>query len=157
MTENGTTVTNVSAFINARISHLRLVSEKVVSTPAMPAKEPQVVQLSAEASSAFTIGLDFPDKPTALIIGIDYKASLKIPDTEKKFLEYESRHDAQFVLIASTGFEDWNLMPLSALTPYLATMQLIALKKAEGALFELGLKGVSLPLQENFESDAVQK
>lgn len=145
------TTQNKPAFINAQISLSRLVSEKAVSSPASPNKEPQQVQLRAETSSAISIGVDSPEKPTAIAIGFDYKVLLMIPDVDKVFMEYEARHEAQFVINEWTGFDDWTLVPQSALNPYIAMMQNMAIKRAESTISEMGMKGVALPFPDKFD------
>lgn len=144
------------AFINARLTHVRLASETATSAPAPPSKAPQQVQLRTETSSGFTMGLDSPEKPSVLVIGIVYKVSLIIPDTENKVAEYEAKYEAQFSLIEWTGFDDWTNMPQSALSPYLAFIHNIASRKAEETLLEMGVKGVTLPQPEKFDGNESQ-
>lgn len=151
MSDTGMVHTNKSAFINAKISISRLVSEKAISSPASPTKEPQQVQLRTETSSAISIGIDSPNKPSAIAIGFDYKVSLMIQGTDKVVMEYEARHEAQFVIDEWTGFDDWTLVPQSALNPYIAMMQHMAIKRAENTISEMGMKGVTLPFPERFD------
>ncbi len=138
-------------FINARLTHARLVSEKATSTAIVWSKEPSQVQLRTETSSTFSIGLDSPDAPKLILIKIDYKVALKTLDTDKLILEYEASHEAQLSIKNWTGFDDWTNMPSIAVAPYLAVLNNIALRKAEGTIFEMGFKGVVIPQPETFD------
>lgn len=148
MSKKSTVPTKISVFIDARISQVRLVSERATCAPALPSKTSQKVELRTETTSGFSIGLDSPERPSGIVISIEYKASLKIPDTDKNIIEYEATHEAQFAIKGWIGFDDWTNMPSDAIAPYLAVVNNIALKKAEGTLLEMGFKGVSLPQPE---------
>jgi hypothetical protein len=151
MSKNSTKPTKKLTFIDARLSQVRLVSERATCAPAFPSKEPQQVQLRTETTSGFSIGLDIPEKPSVIVININYKASLKVQDTDRNVIEYEATHEAQFSIEGWIGFDDWLNMPSDAIAPYLTVVNNIALRKAECIILEMGIKGVSLPLPERFD------
>lgn len=153
MSKKDTAPTKILASINANLFQVRLTSERATLTPALPNKAPQQVQLRTDTSSDFSIGLDSDDKPRILTITVNYKATLKTLDTEKQIVDYEANHEALFNLIGWAGFDDWTDMPPEAISPYLALMHNIALRKAEGTLFEMGVKGASLPRPEHFNGN----
>lgn len=153
MSDNSESPIKNKAFINARLSNVRLLSEKAILAPTIQTKQPQQVQLQIETATSFSFGLDSPINPSIIVIGIDYKVSLKNPNTEKQVIECETRHEAQFALVDWTGIEDWSLIQSIAISPYLAFMHNIALRKAELTILEMGLKGVSLPTPVTFDGD----
>lgn len=149
MSKNSTTPIKKSAFINARLSQLRLVSERATCAPSLPAD--QQVQLRTDTTSGFSIGIDSPDKPKLIVMRIDYKVSLKIEGTDNNILDYEATHEALFAIEGWTGFDDWTNMPPDGAAPYVTILNNIALRKAERILLEMGFKGVSLPQPERFD------
>lgn len=139
------------AFLDARLSRARLVSEEVSSAPIQISKEPKQVQLRIETASSFSVGLDDLASPSEITIEIEYKANLKTQDTDKLLTEYVSKHAAQFSVIAWLGFDDWMNIPQSALAPYFSIAQNIALRRAENTFSDMGFSGVVLPQPTSFE------
>lgn len=144
-------ITKGQAFINAKPLQVRLVTEHATSAPAQPSKEPKSIELRTETSSQFGIGLDNPDAPNLLNVEITFNVWLAFPDTEKKLVEYEGKHEVQFSLISWIGFDDWINVPSGALAPYLAFVHDIALRRAESTLLEMGIRGVGLPRPNTFD------
>ena len=138
--------TKEGAFINATLAQTRLVSERVTSASGTPSKEPKEIQLRVDTSSGFSIALDDMTRPNHILVEIDYKLSLKKQDGDKQLLDYEAKHVAQFNIASWLGFDDWTDVPHGAMTPYLAMIQNIAMRRAEGTLVEMGLRGINLPV-----------
>lgn len=155
MSTDSATSTDSRAFVDASLSHVRLVSVRAKSETPATNKEGQQVQLRTDTTSGFTIGVDSVDKPSAMLVTIDFKASLKIPETENPIIQYEARHEARFEIVGWTGFSNWSDMPSDAISSYLATVHNIALRKAEEIILEMGLKGVTLPQPESFKATLV--
>lgn len=143
-----TTPTKKSAYIDARLSQVRLVSERATCAPILPNNESKQVQLRIDTSSGFTIGFDKPESPTIIVITVNYKAALRTEDTDKIIVEYEATHEAQFSVAGWAGFDDWLSMPTDVMAPYLTVVNNVALKKAEATIVEMGVKGASLPQPE---------
>jgi hypothetical protein len=141
--------TKKSAYINARLSQLRLVSERASTAQILPSTQP--MQLQTEVTSGFSIGINSPNEPTLIVMRIDYKAILKILGTDNKILEYEATHEAMFAIERWAGFDDWTNMPTDGITPYMTIINNIALRKAEGTILEMGFKGIALPQPERFD------
>ena len=144
------------AFVDASLTHVRLVSLRAKSDMGTAAKEGQQVQLRTDTSSSFSVGLDSLEKPTAIAITIQFKASIKLPETEQPIVEYESKHEGRFEIVSWTGF-NWPEMPPDAMSSYLANMHNIAQKKAEEIILDMGLKGVTLPKPDNFRGSLTPK
>jgi len=138
--------TKEGAFINATLSQTRLVSEHVVSAPSTPSKEPKEIQLRVDTSSAFSVALDDMTGPKHILVEIVYKVNLKTQDTDKQLVEYEAKHVAQLDLASWLGFDDWTDVPNGAMAPYLAMIQNIAMRRAEGTLVDMGVRGINLPV-----------
>lgn len=138
--------TNGGAFINAILVQARLVNEHVRSAPSAPTKEPKQIQLRIDTSSGFSVALDNTARPNHFIVEIDYKLSLKTQETEKQLLDYEAKHSVQFDVTAWSGFDDWIDMPNGVMAPYFAVIQNFAIRRAEGTLVEMGLRGINLPV-----------
>lgn len=153
MSEFSKISTDKIGYIEAVMSQVRLASERVISAPTQPSKEPLRHEVRAETASGFAIGVDSLEKPTTITITIDYKVFLKLLSTEKQIVEYEAKHEAQFTIVRWAGFDDWLNMPSGSITPYMSMMHNIALRKAEATLLEMGLKGLTLPRQEKFDGD----
>lgn len=143
--------TSMHAYVEAFLVATRLVSERVSSASGGMNKEPQQVQLNIEGTSGFTVGVDDLSDPKNVQIEIDYRAVLKILNTEKKVVEYEAKHAAQFSIRGWGGFDDWNFPPSAAISPYLAMLQRVAVQRAESTLLEMGLRGIALPMPDSFD------
>lgn len=152
MSNNTPTSTTKKAFIDARLSQSRLTSEQAICA-ALTNQAPIQVQIKTDTASSFSIGLDLPETPKVIVINIDFKASLKISDTEKNLIDYEAKHEVQFALEGWIGFVDWTNVPSEAIAPYLAIVHNIARSKAELTISEMGFKGIVLPQPENFNGE----
>lgn len=141
-----------SAFINAKPFQGRLVRERAESTPAKPRSESTKVQLKTDTSSSFAIGLDDPEAPKALSVEIEFRVAMRDQDSGQLFLDYEAKHEMQFTVLTWGGFSDWTNLPSEAITPYIAMIHDIALRKAEATMHEMGIRGGTLPRPESFDS-----
>lgn len=140
------------AFLDARLIQTRLVSEKVESSvPSGFSTGPQQAELTTNTQSTFSVALNDPLKPTDILIEVHYQVALKRPTAESSFVTYEAKHTAQFKLTAWTGFEDWSRAPHEALAPYLGMLNHLATQRAELALFDLGVRGATLPRVTDFQ------
>lgn len=145
-----------SAFIDARISEVRLSTEHVASTPPVqPSQDTPPLQLNIEVTSGFTIGIDSPQHPKIIVIRIQYNLIIKNPENGHIFITYEASHEAQFTLIGSSGITDWTTVPQGTYNPYFSMMYDISRRRAEGVLLEAGFKGLLLPKQEQFDGDTI--
>lgn len=142
--------TDGQAFISAKPLQVRLVSERATAAPASPGSEPKKTEVKAETNSQFEIGIDNPDAPEALIVTITFVVTLVLPESDKKLVEYECKHETQYRVLNWGGFSDWLNVPSDALAPYLAMVHDVALRRAESTLLEMGLRGVALPRPETF-------
>lgn len=139
-----------TAFINATPLRGRLISEQATSAPAKPTQDPKPVELRTDTSSTIAIGLDDQINPTVLNIEIEFRCSLKQPESEKVVVEYEAKHEMQFQLIAWTGITDWTNLPEETFAPYSAILHDLAVRKAEITLHEMGIRGAVLPRPSSF-------
>lgn len=138
------------AFVSAKPLQGRLVSESVSSAPAKSSTAQQRVELRTDTTSNFAIGLDDQVAPKTISVEIEFRTLIKQPDTEKIIVSYESKHEMQFGVIAWIGFSDWTDMPQQAITPYLAMIHDIAIRRAESTLHEMGVRGARLPRPDDF-------
>lgn len=150
MSKSSTPPTKKSAFIDARLSQSRLLSEHATCAT-LTNKEPLQAQLRADTASGFTIGLDLPEEPKVIVISIEFKAILKTLVGDNDLIEYEAKHEVQFIIEGWTGFDDWTNLPSESIAPYLAVVHNIARKKAEATIIEMGFIGLSLPQPEHFD------
>lgn len=142
-----------NAFVNARISQGRLVSESLTSSPAKAGSGQQQVKLRTDTSSSFALGLDDPVEPKTITVEIQFRVRMTQIEAEKLIVDYEAKHEVQFDLIASEGVTDWMNLPPGALTPYSAMAHDIAIRRAEGTLHDMGLRGATLPRPTSFNGD----
>ena len=133
------------AFLDAKLSSSRLVNEEVKSAPTQFGNGRTQVELRIETTSSFTVGLDHPTAPTLLLIEINFKTFIKAKDSEKTFIEYESKYAAQFNVKAWIGFDDWTNIPTGVLSSYFAIVHALAVKRAESTFSEMGVRGVEIP------------
>ena len=145
MTTTPSPATTSRAFLDARLEQMRLVKEEVTAAPSQFAKEPVQVQIRAETSSGFTLGLNDLKTPKNLTIEISYKVVLKLQDSEKQLVAYEAGHQLQFGVSGWTGFDNWQDPPHKALAPYTAIAQCLAMKRAQETLGAMGFGGIILP------------
>jgi hypothetical protein len=145
--------TKEDAFINATLAQTRLLSERVTSASSKANKEPKEIQIRVDTSSGFSVALDNVTKPNIIFVEIVYKVNLKAQDTDKQLIDYEAKHVALFNLVGWFGFNDWSDVPNSAMAPYLAMAQNIAIRRAEGTMDAMALRGISLPVTPVINSD----
>jgi len=140
------------AFVSAKPLQGRLVSERATSASSRPKTEPKQVELHTDTSSSIAIGLDDPVSPTFLRVEIEFRVVMKQPEIDRIVAEYEAKHEMEFTLIAWVGFTDWTNIPTQALTPYVAMVHDVALRRAEITLHEMGIRGAGLPRPASFET-----
>lgn len=156
MSESPKQSTKTRPYLDAAFLNARLVSETVTSAPARlaPPNKGSQVNINTQTGSNFTLGLDDREKPTALLVQIEYKVTHSSEDQKRELVSYQATHAAQFKILAKFGFDDWSSPPTSALAPYLAVVQSIAMKRADHTFIDMGLVGVTLPVPTEFADPA---
>lgn len=154
MTQSSPAIDKDRAFIDARFSQSRIIREQATSTPTPFSKGPTQLQVRTDTSSGFAVGLDNTETPTEFIVEIDYKVDLTLQETNKPVATYEAKHAVQFVIRGWSGFTQWKDVPAQALSPYFAVAQNLAIVRAENSLAAMGLRGLPLPRQIDFENPA---
>lgn len=152
MTKSASDAIKERVFVDARLSQHRMVKEQATSASARFSKTPNQVQVRTETTSGFSVALDNPAVPTELLIEIDYKVEIKIPDKDTPVVSYESKHAVQFTIVGWGGFKDWTAVPTETFSAYFAVTHNIALTRAENTLAAMGLRSVALPRQINFDA-----
>jgi hypothetical protein len=146
--------TELRAFVDARFVQQRMVSESITSAPSKSSATPQQVQVRADVGSTFSVALDDAEKPTGMIVEIEFRVELKLADTDKNLLSYLAKHTANYKVLGWTGFDDWATIPEGALGPYFSMSYGIAQQRAEHALLDMGLRGIALPRANTFDEYA---
>lgn len=149
---------NRSVFVNAALSHIRLVSESFESkVPTSGDDKGQAgslmtiqAEMQTDASCGFSVGLANLERPDTMQIEVDFSVSLSIKSTGEKMASYSSKLAAVFSILASGGFDDWTKLPDSALIQYFSTLNHHAVDKAERTLLEAGFRGVAIPRVSSF-------
>lgn len=135
-------------FIDARLSHSRLVSERASGIAPGPGHEQRSVNARAEQSSQIEIGLYPANAPSTLTVTLSYSVSIKAEGVEQAVGDYECRYFAAFRITRSSGIVDWNALPLDVIAPYAAITVHQAVRRAESTFQEMGINGGPLPRPE---------
>jgi hypothetical protein len=128
-----------------------MISESASSVHGRASPGSQQLELRTDVSSNFTIALDNPASPANLLVEVEFRAGLRLPDSEDLLFTYVAKHVAQFKIVGATGFDDWAAIPEGALGPYLAITNALAQRSAERTILDMGLRGVALPRATQFD------
>ena len=145
-TPQSTSKSNAHTFVNAKLVQTRLVSQQIDSVPMQRTVEPKPIQFKAETTAEFTVALDDPNTPQALLIEVQYKVVLKLAESDQEVASYKGKHAGEFRVIDYAGFQEWINVPHMALVPHFATMHHTALKHAQHCLLDMGLGAIVLPV-----------
>ncbi len=94
--------------------------------------------------SSFHVGVNDPLVPAEMNIEVQYSVLLKDEATKNILVQYESRHGGRFKILSWNGFDDWSTPPYNAMFPYLAFLHHLAVRRAETAISETGMRGLKL-------------
>jgi hypothetical protein len=137
-------------FANLKLVQARLVNEQIVAAPATASSEPQSIQTKTETSTAFSVAMNHPTNPEGLQIEIEYKFNVQLVEAKFAVADYSAKHAVEFKVTNWGGFTDWSQVSQTILAPYFSMVYLIAFRRAQGALLDLGLGTLVLPVVTDF-------
>lgn len=139
-----------SAFLDLRLSNIRLVSESANATVPSTQSETKKAEVKTETSISFTVGLDSLDNPSALLIQVDYKVNLFVDGTTEQLVSYAAMHEAAFDISGSSDGINWEELQNNQFDPYFTMLHQNAIQRVEQTLLAMGFRGIPIPLLKSF-------